>query len=139
MPEMSTSTQIRNRHLRVPASRLFRLALLAGKVKRGPACQRCGLRRHSGVSIEGHHTDYAKPLSVIWLCRKCHVNVHALSLRGTRGKLAEVLIFWRIEAGRKVVDVAKEMGIAKSTLSRIERGEDCDGKTLAKIIRWQLQ
>lgn len=35
--------------------------------------------------------------------------------------------------------VAKEIGISHGTLSRIERGEACDGKTLAKIILWILR
>lgn len=33
---------------------------------------------------------------------------------------------------------AKDMGTSAATLSRIERGENCDGKTLAKIIKWLL-
>lgn len=27
---------------------------------------------------EMHHPDYSKPLEVIWLCEKCHNNLHAL-------------------------------------------------------------
>lgn len=54
-------------------------------------------------------------------------------------KLCEVLRFWRRMADRTIREAATEIGISAATLSRIERGEDCDGKTLAKIIRWQLQ
>lgn len=27
--------------------------------------------------LDGHHDDYDKPLSVRWLCRSCHVSLHA--------------------------------------------------------------
>jgi hypothetical protein len=42
-------------------------AVRAGKIKRLP-CQTCG-----SLKVEAHHTDYRKPLSVVWLCRKHHM------------------------------------------------------------------
>jgi len=35
------------------------------------ACRVCG-----DTSTEGHHPDYSKPLEVIWLCKKHHLELH---------------------------------------------------------------
>ena len=43
-------------------------ALKEGRLKKPNNCQECGCES----KIEGHHQDYFKPLSVLWLCRKCH-------------------------------------------------------------------
>lgn len=45
-------------------------ALAAGKVIKLP-CEACG-----NTKSEAHHSDYSKPLSVTWLCRTCHREVH---------------------------------------------------------------
>ena len=34
-------------------------------------CEKCGV-----LKVEGHHPDYSKPLRVIWLCRKHHIELH---------------------------------------------------------------
>jgi hypothetical protein len=34
-------------------------------------CVKCG-----DVKSEGHHEDYSKPLEVIWLCKKHHLEIH---------------------------------------------------------------
>lgn len=44
-----------------------------GKTIRPNNCSKCGV----DCIPHGHHEDYSKPLDVIWLCRKCHVSVHA--------------------------------------------------------------
>ncbi len=46
----------------------FWRAIRQGILQRGTVCTFCG----SAENIEGAHTDYGKPLEVIWLCRKCH-------------------------------------------------------------------
>jgi len=43
-----------------------------GSLSKPEKCEVCGI---SG-NIEGHHGNYSKPLSVIWVCRKCHLNFH---------------------------------------------------------------
>jgi DNA-directed RNA polymerase subunit RPC12/RpoP len=43
------------------------------KIERPNRCQHCG----KDTRLHGHHHDYSKPLSVIWLCVPCHRQIHA--------------------------------------------------------------
>jgi hypothetical protein len=49
-----------------------------GKLLQKP-CRHCGESR-----TERHHPDYARPLYVIWLCRPCHLKLHANKRRRAR-------------------------------------------------------
>lgn len=43
-------------------------AIVRGDVVRPSRCDRCGAE----APLDAHHDDYAKPLTVEWLCRSCH-------------------------------------------------------------------
>lgn len=45
----------------------------SGLVKVG-ICEVCGEGNLS--AIEGHHPDYNEPLTILWLCRPCHKELH---------------------------------------------------------------
>lgn len=45
-------------------------AVVRGAIKRG-VCEVCGEE-----NAQGHHTDYSKPLDVMWLCFKHHTKWH---------------------------------------------------------------
>jgi site-specific DNA-cytosine methylase len=47
-------------------------ALQAGRLTKPEKCETCG----SSIKIEAHHSDYNKPLDVMWLCKKCHFEWH---------------------------------------------------------------
>jgi hypothetical protein len=47
----------------------FNNALRRGKIVKPFSCAKCG----SVDRLDGHHSDYSKPLDVVWLCRPCHV------------------------------------------------------------------
>lgn len=48
---------------------------LSDAIRRGrlipKPCEKCGI-----LPSEGHHTDYTKPLDVMWLCKRHHVEIH---------------------------------------------------------------
>jgi hypothetical protein len=50
---------------------IARVYWLRGKLRQKP-CRRCG-----DANSERHHPDYSRPLFVIWLCRPCHLKLHA--------------------------------------------------------------
>lgn len=60
-------------------------AVKSGAIVRPNACEDCGLV--SG-SLHGHHEDYAEPLDVAWLCRKCHERRHGRGLDYVRERTA---------------------------------------------------
>lgn len=51
-------------------------AVWRGTITKPEECERCH-GPYSGRELDGHHRDYSKPLEVEWLCRDCHVAVHA--------------------------------------------------------------
>lgn len=61
----------RNKH-KVKAVWAVNNALRDGRLYKAFACARCGLPGE----LEGHHSDYGKPLDVTWLHDHCHKSVH---------------------------------------------------------------
>lgn len=59
---------LRPRHL---ARAAVRNALRRGQLVRLPC--KCG-----NMKSEAHHHDYSKPLEVMWVCKSCHRELHAL-------------------------------------------------------------
>ncbi len=45
-----------------------------------PNCANCDISepdaKLAGKTIQAHHTDYARPLDVVWLCDTCHIVDH---------------------------------------------------------------
>ncbi len=45
---------------------------------------------------------------------------------------------WRTMKERGLRDVAAEIGVSASTLSRLENGKNIEGQALVKILNWLL-
>jgi hypothetical protein len=48
-------------------------AMRRRKITKPDKCSKCG----AGGRIVGHHSDYNKPLEVVWICEPCHREIHA--------------------------------------------------------------
>lgn len=59
------------------ARRILRNAIMAGRITKPDYCVVCGCKR-SARQLHGHHTDYSKPLDVLWVCSTCHGKFHRI-------------------------------------------------------------
>ena len=67
-----------NQHME--ARRLVKRAVKSGELVRPTQCS-SDAPEHEG-RIEAHHTDYSRPLDVVWLCVSCHRKTDRLRLFG---------------------------------------------------------
>lgn len=54
------------------ARRILQRAVMKGHVIKPKKCENCGVV----TELHGHHSDYTRPLDVIWLCKGCHSKKH---------------------------------------------------------------
>jgi hypothetical protein len=59
-------------HLRDRAYHKLRAAVKSGKIYKPDICSICNTR----TEIEGHHEDHTQALEVMWVCEKCHFDIH---------------------------------------------------------------
>lgn len=65
----------RNNKQKTRARVILQRAVASGKVTVPKKCSACS----RVLSLQGHHENYTKPLSVVWLCEPCHKKIHGLS------------------------------------------------------------
>ncbi len=53
-------------------------------------------------------------------------------------RIGVVIRRWRKMEERDVSDVAKEIGVSASTLTRLESGQTPNGETLAAVLTWLM-
>ena len=63
---------------RVNARAIVNNAIYRGYLNKPSVCENCN---KSSSRIEGHHTDYSKPLEVQWLCSGCHADADRMSAK----------------------------------------------------------
>ena len=66
------STKRRTHPIQYAANTIVGNAIRDGKLIKPSNCSKCNVE----CVPDGHHCDYAYPLDVKWLCRKCHNDWH---------------------------------------------------------------
>ena len=61
----------KNKHKKKAHNAVY-MAIKKKILKRPLICQVC----NGGTHIMAHHSDYKKPLKVVWVCWCCHINLH---------------------------------------------------------------
>jgi hypothetical protein len=90
-----------------------------GEIVRCP-CVRCG-----AVAVETHHTDYADPRAVEFLCRRCHRALHRRPVNPETGNAAMDALRRGLAAamGRRThAEVAAMLGVSQPTVTRFLHG-----------------
>ena len=89
---------------RLAAAKAVQAAVKSGRLVQSLVCESCGQLRARRRRLDAHHEDYSKPLSVHWLCQRCHQEHHnavRLCLRVASGGALPAL--WvEVEAVRRV-------------------------------------
>jgi len=57
---------------KIKTQKLLQYAVKKGYVIKPAYCEKCFVN----CKPQGHHKDYSKPLEVMWLCPKCHKEIH---------------------------------------------------------------
>lgn len=105
-------------------------AFKEGRLVRPSTCSQCGEER---PRIVGHHDDYRKPLSVRWLCDRCHrrhhIAVDGPPKRGepmgeptTVARIGDRIATARGMRGISVEDLARLVGVDVDQITALERG-----------------
>jgi DNA invertase Pin-like site-specific DNA recombinase len=64
---------------KIVARSVYREAIKYGELVRPSFCSVCSKE----CLVDGHHPDYDKPLDVVWVCKRCHAEIHAIENRKT--------------------------------------------------------
>jgi hypothetical protein len=103
---------------------MMSLAINHGDLAPAECCAECG---KSG-RVQGHHTDYSKPLEVIWLCSSCHQQAHvpdrAKTFKRRATKLQKAVDWLRSHPDRVNVPstwLEEELGMSYGTIVKAQR------------------
>jgi hypothetical protein len=115
---------------RLAATKAVQAAVKSDRLVQSLVCESCGQLRARRRRLDAHHEDYSKPLSVRWLCQRCHQEHHnavRLCLRIASGGALPAL--WvEVEAVRRVLASWRRESVAQNEPPAKSRRRPAPGK-----------
>ena len=71
---LQVAWRLANKH-KTKAHSMVASAVKRGLIKRPKKCQQC---ETTSANLHAHHSDYSKPMDVLWLCASCHSKLHGM-------------------------------------------------------------
>ncbi len=57
---------------KIKANQILNSNLMSEKIRKPSCCSICGKKEN----LQAHHSDYLKPIQVLWVCDSCHKMIH---------------------------------------------------------------
>lgn len=109
-------------------------AVARGDVVRPDRCSRCEKR----CRPHGHHTDYLRPLDVVWLCARCHFAehpTHASKSKPVLSTSSTPLASWMRRNGKSLSDLMRGASVSMQTARAYVSGVLGSRRNLAVVER----
>ena len=117
---------------RVQAKCKVNEAIKTGRLKKPQYCERC----NQSKPLDGHHYDYSQPLSVTWLCRKCHSDIHGWLRRDPSSKLPSGPVNANGACLRAAPNICEQP--AKAVFTNVWCRQPADSTGRALVLDWRL-
>ena len=117
------------KRIQLRAAGKVRWAIQSGLLTRSQVCDECGSKNY----VDAHHSDYSRPLDVVWLCRSCHKRLHS------KGRSSQVYWVFEVTGGKKIEE--KEMGLKFITtnIDHLDTQADIDNDRNEAFDRYSHQ
>lgn len=123
---MNTGAKIQSR-----AWAKVKSAIAIGELKRPEKCERCNTPPRRGKDgrscLHAHHEDYTKPLSVEWICAKCHRAITPMRVgeEHWNAKLSPLKIMAAadlVALGWNYTDIGSLFGVGRTAIAKSLNG-----------------
>ena len=123
---MNTGAEIQSR-----AWAKVRGAIMRGELRRPDKCERCNTAPRRGKDgrscLHAHHEDYAQPLSVQWICAKCHRAITPMQMgeehwKSKLDKLRLMAAADLVALGWNYTDIGSLFGVDRTAIAKALNG-----------------
>ena len=128
--------RLKNRH-KTRAHGAVASAIKKGLIKSPAKCEQCNKKSNN---LHAHHSDYSKPLDVLWLCASCHSKLHGKSgvCVGVEKVFASGEAHGRAKLNRTQVDEIRKSTSSGASMRSLGRQYGVSERLIRLICNWEI-